>query len=261
MSFKKPLYEAPGDAFAKMSDDQFADYQKKNPGSAQKAARVRKQAQARAAKKSGSPQPAKSTTNSTPSGKKEVGTSALAKRGGLVKTNSQGNQSNKVGGSGGSKRMSSAGGKAVDMGVKKVKVRDVTPGQKKISGSPSSSSSSSGGQKKLSGSGGAGGNRRPPSGAGTDRVAQGGALAKRAPEKKTGGPTNYTAKKNYVKAKRVASKVGAAARVAGKVAGAAGKIGKFAVGNTAAAFGKSSWKTESTDLKTFKQFMAEAKGV
>ena len=261
MSFKKPLYEAPGDAFAKMSDDQFADYQKKNPGVAQKAARVRKQAQARAAKKSGSPQPAKSTTNSTPSGKKEVGTSALAKRGGLVKTNSQGNQSNKVGGSGGSKRMSSAGGKAVDMGVKKVKVRDVTPGQKKISGSPSSSSSSSGGQKKLSGSGGAGGNRRPPSGAGTDRVAQGGALAKRAPEKKTGGPTNYTAKKNYVKAKRVAGKVGAAARVAGKVASAAGKIGKFAVGNTAAAFGKSSWKTESAELKTFKQFMSEARGV
>lgn len=259
MSFKKPLYEAPGDAFAKMSDDQFADYQKKNPGAAQKAARVRKQAQARAAKKSGSPQPAKSTTNSTPSGKKEVGTSALAKRGGLVKTNPQGNQSNKVGGSGGSKRMSSAGGKAVDMGVKKVKVRDVTPGQKKLSGS-SSSSSSSGGQKKLSGSG-AGGNRRPPSGAGTDRVAQGGALAKRAPEKKTGGPTNYTAKKNYVKAKRFAGKVGAAAQVAGKVAKAAGKVGKFAVGNTAAAFGKSSWKTESAELKTFKQFMSEAKGV
>jgi len=260
MSFKKPLYEAPGDAFAKMSDDQFADYQKKNPGAAQKAARVRKQAQERAAKKSGSPQPTKSTTTSTPSGKKEVGTSALAKRGGLVKSNSQSNQSNKVGGSGGSKRVSSAGGKAVDMGVKKVKVRDVTPGQKKLPSASSSSSSGSGGQKKLSGSG-AGGNRRPPSGAGTDRVAQGGALARRAPEKKTGGPTNYTAKKNYVKAKRVAGKVGAAARVAGKVAGVAGKIGKFAVGNTAAAFGKSSWKTESAELKTFKQFMSEAKGV
>ena len=258
MSFRKPIYEAPGDAFARMSDDQFSDYQKKNPGAAEKAAQVRKQAQARANKSNNTSNNTSTNTPAKSSGKKEVGTSALAKRGGLVKSNSQGNQSNKVGGSSGSKRVGAAGGKAVDMGVKKVKVRDVTPGQKKISGSSSSSDSVSGGQKKLSSAGS--NQNRPPSGAGTDRVAQGGALAKRAPEKKTGGPTNYTAKKNYVKAKRVAGKLGAAAQVAGKAAVVAGKVGKYAIGNTAAAFGKSSWKKESKELKTFSQFMIESRG-
>ena len=253
-TYKLPIFEAPGDGFARMSDDQFIDYQKKNPGAAEKAAQVRKQAQARANKSNNT---SNNTSTAKPSGKKEVGTSALAKRGGIVKSNSQGNQSNKVGGSSDSKRVGAAGGKAVDMGVKKVNVRDVTPGQKKVSGSSSSSDSVSGGQKKLS-SGSGSNQNRPPSGAGTDRVAQGGALAKRAPEKKTGGPTNYTAKKNYVKAKRVAGKVGAAARVAGKAAVVAGKVGKYAIGNTAAAFGKSSWKTESKQLKTFGQFMIES---
>lgn len=270
MSFRKPIYEAPGDAFARMSDDQFRDYQKKNPGAAEKAAQVRKQAQARANKSNNTSNNTSTNTPAKPSGKKEVGTSALAKRGGLVKSNSQGNQSNKVGGASDSKRVSSAGGKAVDMGVKKVKVRDVTPGQKKISGSSSSSDSVSGskpepkpnwvyGKKDPSDS--SNDQRRPPSGAGQKEMTRekGGALAK---YKKTGGPTNYTAKKNYVKAKRVADKVGAAAKskLAKKIVKGAGAVGKYAIGNTAAAFGKSSWKKESKELKTFSQFMIESRG-
>ena len=49
-TYRLPIFEAPGDAFAKMSDDQFNDYKQKNPGGADKADRVRKQAQARANK-------------------------------------------------------------------------------------------------------------------------------------------------------------------------------------------------------------------
>ena len=35
-TYRLPIFEAPGDAFAKMSDDQFADYQKKNPGTGER---------------------------------------------------------------------------------------------------------------------------------------------------------------------------------------------------------------------------------
>ena len=210
-TYRLPIFEAPGDAFAKMSDDQFDDYKKKNPGGADKADRVRKQAQARANK---------SNNTSTQKG------GPLAKRGG----NSQGNQSNKVGGSSDSKRVSSAGGKTVDMGVKKVKVRDVTPGQKKISGSGDKKDSSSG---SSSGSDSPGGQRRPPSGAGKKEMTRkkGGALAKVAGNK-PGTP------KKGMGGMKLKSKAHLAAKAIGWAAG----VAKDTIGGATAAFGKSSWK-------------------
>jgi len=254
-TYKLPIFEDSGDKFAKMSDYDFKRWQKGNPASAEKGAKIRKQAQARAGKAGAKPASSTSTSSSSSGKKPEVGTSAITKRGAIVKSNSQGDKSNKVGGSGGRKRLSAAGGKAVDMGVKKVKVRDVTPGQKKMSGS--GGSSSSGGKKSGGNSGGSGGNKRPPSGAGKERVAQGGALAKREPEKKTGGVKNYGAKKKLVKAKRVAGKVGKGLQVAGKVAKEVGKVAKAAVSGTNDAFGKSKW--EHVELKTYQEFMIECR--
>ena len=248
-TYRLPIFEAPGDAFAKMSDDEFKKYQQGNPATAEKADRVRKQAQARAAKAGAKPasSTSTSTTKSSPSGKKEVGTSAITKRGAIVKSNSQGNKSNQVSGSGSSKRVSSAGGTAVDMGVKKVKVRDVTPGQKKMSGSASSSGSSSGsgGQKKLPGSGETRGNRRPPSGAGQkdDTREKGGALAKRQ------GPPG-TPKKKGGKGMGLRAK----GHIAAKALGWAAKVAKDTIGGATAAFGKSSWK----EGITFRQYLETA---
>jgi|TARA_R100000479_G_scaffold138700_1_gene74919 hypothetical protein len=246
-TYRLPIFEAPGDAFAKMSDDQFADYQKKNPGTAERAKQVRKQAQARAAKAGAKPSSSTGTSSAKPSGKKGLGTSAIVRNDRVVKSDSQGNKSNKVGGSGGSKRVSSAGGKAVDMGVKKVKVRDVTPGQKKLpgsaSGSTSSSGSGSGGQKKISGGSGAGGNNRPPSGAGQKEMtrAKGGALAKRE------GPPGTPKKKGGMGLR-------AKGHVAAKALGWAAKVAKDTIGGATAAFGKSSWK----EGITFRQYLETA---
>ena len=245
-TYRLPIFEAPGDAFAKMSDDSFADYLKKNPATAERAKQVRKQAQARAAKAGAKPTSGASSSSAKPSGQKKLGTSAIVRNDRVVKSDSQGNKSNKVGGSGGSKRVSSAGGTAVDMGVKKVKVRDVTPGQKKLPGSAggSTSSSGSGGQKKLSG-GGAGGNRRPPSGAGQkdDTREKGGALAKR--EGPPGTPKKKGGKGMGLRAK---------GHVAAKALGWAAKVAKDTIGGATAAFGKSSWK----EGITFRQYLETA---
>lgn len=209
-TYRLPIFEAPGDAFAKMSDDQFADYKQKNPGGADKADRVRKQAQARANK---------SNNTSTKKG------GPLAKRG----SNSQGNQSNKVGGSSDSKRVSSAGGTAVDMGVKKVKVRDVTPGQKKISGSGDTKSSSS-----SSSSDSSGGQRRPPSGAGQKDMTR----QKGGPLAKVDGKKPGTQKPKGKGGMKLRSKAHLAAKAIGWAAG----VARDTIGGTVGAFGKSSWK-------------------
>jgi len=222
-TYRLPIFEAPGDAFAKMSDDQFNDYKQKNPGGADKADRVRKQAQARANK---------SNNTSTQKG------GPLAKRGG----NSQGSQSNKVGGSSDSKRVSSAGGKAVDMGVKKVKVRDVTP-EKKISGSGDKKDSGSSSGSSSGGIGGPGGQRRPPSGAGGKEMTRekGGALAK------TAGKKPGTPKPKGKGGMKLRSKGHLAAKAIGWAAG----VAKDTIGGATAAFGKSSWK----EGITFQQYV------
>ena len=242
-TYRLPIFEAPGDAFAKMSDDQFADYQKKNPGTAERAKQVRKQAQARAAKAGAKPTSGSSSSSAKPSGQKKLGTSGIIRNDRVVKSDSQGNKSNKVGGSGGSKRVSSAGGTAVDMGVKKVKVRDVTPGQKKLPGSAGGSTSSSG--SGGSGGGGTSGNRRPPSGAGQkdDTRGKGGALAKR--EGPPGTPKKKGGKGMGLRAK---------GHVAAKALGWAAKVAKDTIGGATAAFGKSSWK----EGITFRQYLETA---
>jgi hypothetical protein len=213
-TYRLPIFEAPGDAFAKMSDDQFADYKQKNPGGADKADRVRKQAQARANK---------SNTSTKKGG-------PLAKRG----SNSQGSQSNKGGAlvkrQPGALVKSDNVSKAVDMGVVDVKVRDVTP-EKKISGSGNTKGSSS---SSSSSSDSSGGQRRPPSGAGKKDMTR----QKGGPLAKVDGKKPGTQKPKGKGGMKLRSKAHLAAKAIGWAAG----VARDTIGGTVGAFGKSSWK-------------------